>query len=288
MKRLLVFILIIFSFSNVRSQLNFYGIISDTCKNYSSVYTFNSQALGTPSQGSKWSVYKDGILIGSGGGGSLGCCYITDVKPLTDSVLFVIESNQGFKSCLKRRANASPQWSFFEYLGGSSIYGLHFFSSHTGYAASIYEGVKIRRISDVNPRQIYEGDLDTSIREIYVLDTLYGQPDCPNLNELIYRFNKDGVNINIHISFSQIVTDIAKSIDQNDILVYPNPVINTLSIDLKFDGLMELIDLFGRTLKRNYLKYGQNSVDLSEISSGFYIIHIQSKEHNISKSIIKN
>jgi len=49
-----------------------------------------------------------------------------------------------------------------------------------------------------------------------------------------------------------------------------------------------LIDLFGRTLKRNYLKYGQNSVDLSEISSGFYIIHIQSKEHNISKSIIKN
>ena len=87
-------------------------------------------------------------------------------------------------------------------------------------------------------------------------------------------FEVDGV---LGIVEEQVLTSIK---------VYPNPVVSNLRIELSSDNRIELVrfyDLSGKLVKTN----NDNDIDVSELSSGVYLINVQTKKGVVTKRIVK-
>ncbi|HWY12267.1 MAG TPA: T9SS type A sorting domain-containing protein [Bacteroidia bacterium] len=116
----------------------------------------------------------------------------------------------------------------------------------------------------------------------------------------IYAFNieikewrKDGDGVYQNIGFTDVdfVVDILpssvgiKEFDKNEwIKIYPNPVSNALNIkfDSKHNSSIEIINYLGQTvLKQNY----SESIDVSKLESGYYILKIIGEKNYYSKFI---
>ena len=63
-------------------------------------------------------------------------------------------------------------------------------------------------------------------------------------------------------------------LDQNSILVFPNPVNNNLSIQSEYSTSAIILDLHGRTIKRLNIIGGLNIIDVSDLESGSYFLHV--------------
>ncbi len=69
---------------------------------------------------------------------------------------------------------------------------------------------------------------------------------------------------------------------------YPNPVNNTLTIDIKENSNFTLYNLQGRIIKEGKLSPSQNTIDCSELVSGCYMLHVEdSNNNNNNKHVVK-
>ncbi|WP_299315409.1 carbohydrate-binding protein [uncultured Aquimarina sp.] len=80
--------------------------------------------------------------------------------------------------------------------------------------------------------------------------------------------------------------------NSNDVRVYPNPVVNTINFSSNMEGkIVKVFNVLGVLMKETILEAGQNSIDISNLSSGYYIINIleagKSNKLIISKKIVK-
>ncbi|WP_299261395.1 carbohydrate-binding protein [uncultured Aquimarina sp.] len=80
--------------------------------------------------------------------------------------------------------------------------------------------------------------------------------------------------------------------NSNDVRVYPNPVVNTINFSSNMEGkIVKVFNVLGVLMKETILEAGQNSIDISSLSSGYYIITVlesgKSNKLIISKKIIK-
>jgi hypothetical protein len=73
------------------------------------------------------------------------------------------------------------------------------------------------------------------------------------------------------------------------IKIFPNPVVNSLNIDLTNTGATTLIikDAIGRTVIMKNIEAGNHSLDISDLPKGFYILQIETKDRTLIKRIIK-
>lgn len=88
----------------------------------------------------------------------------------------------------------------------------------------------------------------------------------------------------------QIIDSASVSINEflnNEILVYPNPIKSTLFINVESNTKIKIIDIQGRELITNQLKIGQNSIDVSCLLPGIYMLISQNKHSIKSQSIVK-
>lgn len=76
---------------------------------------------------------------------------------------------------------------------------------------------------------------------------------------------------------------------QNNFIVYPNPAANSVTIDFKSTGTakMEIIDSLGGTILSGDIENGTETVDLSGLSSGMYIIKVSDGAETFTKKVIK-
>ncbi|WP_299213804.1 carbohydrate-binding protein [uncultured Aquimarina sp.] len=88
-------------------------------------------------------------------------------------------------------------------------------------------------------------------------------------------------------------TNRANVDNANNIKLYPNPVINTISFsgnDMK-DKIIKVFNVTGVLMKEVVLKDSQNTIDISDLSSGYYIINVleAGKTNKViaSKKVIK-
>ena len=75
---------------------------------------------------------------------------------------------------------------------------------------------------------------------------------------------------------------------KNAYIIYPNPAVNDIMIKSKSDGLIDLIDIRGKILKRD-ISIDANQVlriDLEGLDKGIYFIQIQSQEGQNSQKFI--
>ena len=152
----------------------------------------------------------------------------------------------------------------------------------------------------------YSFDLELNYDYLYVYDgssvnaqQLNGSPftgtNGPGLftsstGAVTFRFNSDGATVNpgfianYQCSYDQPVS--LRSV-KNDVLVYPNPAKNYLNISLTdyFQPLrFKVVDVYGKVLIYKELNSSNERLDISVLSSGFYMVTINS---NLIVSFIK-
>ena len=76
-----------------------------------------------------------------------------------------------------------------------------------------------------------------------------------------------------------------------ELVTYPNPVIQTLFVDVKqhSDRSINFLisDLYGRTVLRNWSKANQTSIDVSSLAAGAYLLQAQIGARTIVKRFVK-
>jgi len=95
--------------------------------------------------------------------------------------------------------------------------------------------------------------------------------------------NNPGINTTIHVAEGETLSLESSFIE--DLILYPNPVRNTLTIDssLNLDqSIISVFDIVGRRVMNYRLANGINSVNVSELSVGEYILRIITKEGQMS------
>lgn len=81
----------------------------------------------------------------------------------------------------------------------------------------------------------------------------------------------------IYGKYSLSVIRTVSIVDAQNILVYPNPTEDFLSVSgLDADDYLELIDLTGRTVHRQTAQSNHISIDMSEFAAGTYQLRITS------------
>lgn len=77
--------------------------------------------------------------------------------------------------------------------------------------------------------------------------------------------------------------------DFNNFKIYPNPTNgNKIYFNLTKDVKVSIYNLLGKLIQKENVNANSNSIDISTLSKGMYIIKINSKNQFITKKIIKN
>jgi hypothetical protein len=95
--------------------------------------------------------------------------------------------------------------------------------------------------------------------------------------------NNPGINTTIHVEEGETLSLENSFIE--DLIIYPNPVRNTLTIgsSLSLDqSIISVFDIAGRRVMNYRLVNGINSVNVSELSVGEYILRVITKEGQMS------
>lgn len=70
-------------------------------------------------------------------------------------------------------------------------------------------------------------------------------------------------------------------------MVYPNPVINQITVSSKIDGDYSIITVNKQILKQGKLKRGNTKIDIVNFKEGLYLLKIETINGSIIKKIIK-
>lgn len=188
---------------------------------------------------------------------------------------------------------------------GSSIY------TDDGYTFEIYcntiidsslEPIVIWRHQNNADIYIRNNDLLISSPGLYyespfniLADSNYWGTTVPaEIEEIIYDFNEDfnfGIvsympYLNSNSSCAGIITEVSQTANKyNQLKLYPNPVINTLYIDIETP--IEKIQIFDITGKQQLIVSSVKEIDMSRLQAGIYLLMVKTKGDVFARKIIK-
>ena len=76
-------------------------------------------------------------------------------------------------------------------------------------------------------------------------------------------------------------------LNEENVLVYPNPASDYFNIETKQKGELQLMDVKGQLIKQQLILEGQNKIDISTIPKGVYLAIIQTKEKYYQLKVLK-
>jgi hypothetical protein len=104
---------------------------------------------------------------------------------------------------------------------------------------------------------------------------------------------ESNTGITLNIAEVQVFGDAILGIEDNTkidkLSVYPNPTSDRINIDYKSSktASIKIIDYLGKTILSGTIQNGRNTVDLSNLSSGLYIIKVSDDYETYTRKIIK-
>lgn len=105
--------------------------------------------------------------------------------------------------------------------------------------------------------------------------------------EAVFSFNNTGCNSIEQVEYA-CITEV-NEIDRNSLItIYPNPTKNTLNIELNTSEEIETIQIFNQLGSLIYSGDFSNSIDLSNVSSGLYILKIEGPNIQIREIFYKD
>jgi hypothetical protein len=80
-----------------------------------------------------------------------------------------------------------------------------------------------------------------------------------------------------------------KNNNESNIEVYPNPATNKLTIKSLQKSALEILNIQGQTILKQYLQQGKTDIDISGLSNGVYIFILHNeKENYVNRIVIQN
>jgi hypothetical protein len=87
--------------------------------------------------------------------------------------------------------------------------------------------------------------------------------------------------------YFQTLTGINELYNKLNIMVYPNPALNNITIESMQKSTIELLNIQGQTIKQQQIQQGKTDIDLSELSKGVYILRLCSNDKTEVTRIVK-
>jgi hypothetical protein len=106
-------------------------------------------------------------------------------------------------------------------------------------------------------------------------------------NTLVYRITaQDSVS---YRDWNVYVSSVVNNVEQDDlkeVQLYPNPAKNTIFINVKKHGYIEIVNLAGKVVFTQQIAPGINTINIEEISSGLYIVKMTSEDKFFTRKLI--
>lgn len=169
-----------------------------------------------------------------------------------------------------------------------------------------YYSIKNNEISlfPMDPSWIRIGKLNSNLEPIYEItyggDSFYRGIEIKKTNDggcivSALKYNHNFMDYQWDVVFFKV--DSLGIITNNDNIlidhnvsfgVFPNPCSESITTTLQEDGVINIIDLYGKTIQTHHLKEGKQSINISNIKSGLYILKFVSFNNTIkTKKILK-
>ena len=87
------------------------------------------------------------------------------------------------------------------------------------------------------------------------------------------------------VAIFDITVGTNKEFESNEITIYPNPANNTISVNLKNNSTFNILDLTGRLVIAS--KVENNTIDISNLNKGVYILQTNSVNGTINTKFLK-
>ena len=87
------------------------------------------------------------------------------------------------------------------------------------------------------------------------------------------------------VAIFDITVGTNNNFEQNEITIYPNPANNTISVNLKNNSTFNILDLTGRLVIAS--KVENNTIDISNLNKGVYILQTNSVNGTINTKFLK-
>ena len=273
------------------AQWSYVGKINDICDPpVTFTYTYTNTQI--EAHGNRYDVFRNSTLIRSESG-MMGCCNIDKMEVFTDSIVLIVVNGAGFLFS-NITLDAGNSWAPFCHLGYYEIEEINMINQNTGYALlrGSYDNNKLSllRISDIETKILFETDtIDTSVHDAFLIDTIFGESYCPNIQNIGFKIQQDGVEINYHINVSNVKIGLDNISQDNNIKISPNPVKDKLIIESNDDYFVKIYNNLGQELRLGLIKKGYNTIDMSTDKSGIYFFSFYNNDmHVTTKKIIKN
>ena len=78
-----------------------------------------------------------------------------------------------------------------------------------------------------------------------------------------------------------------EDIELNSILLYPNPTKGNVTISLNSSASYSLVSLLGQEIQKGTFTFGDNTLDISNLSKGLYVLNVKTSQGTTTKKIIK-
>jgi uncharacterized delta-60 repeat protein len=98
-------------------------------------------------------------------------------------------------------------------------------------------------------------------------------------------YNGAGRNNVARIYGDDLVT-IDETMEENAMIIYPNPSNGTFTIEVDHIGELLIMDNLGRLILQKKLKSNKESIDLSNMNSGIYFLRLHTAQQQLTKKVI--
>ncbi|MHA2404085.1 MAG: T9SS type A sorting domain-containing protein, partial [Candidatus Kariarchaeaceae archaeon] len=131
------------------------------------------------------------------------------------------------------------------------------------------------------------GDAPVTICDLSGMPSLYEVCEWESISYDIYTEFETTGSPNVYFT-SDCTTGLNEYV-QRDLSIYPNPLSNLLTIEIKFQGphIIELYSLSGQLVYTRRTNEPIHQIDLSSFEKGLYIITIRSRDFMWTEKIIK-
>lgn len=104
-----------------------------------------------------------------------------------------------------------------------------------------------------------------------------------HLSTVFYRLKI--IDFDASFEYSKIVS--VNFVGDENILVYPNPASNFLTIEQKTQADLKIINTEGKTVRTLHLEKGKQIINIAELPQGLYILQLQSEEKVYHTKFVK-
>lgn len=277
-------------FSNMDAYAQSAGVYPSICGNSGSYnYTYTNTTGGSHS--SEYSIYRNGVLIHSDFDGISSGLYCQGLYFVSESTGFILTHDGPSGTSVYKTTNYGDNWTQVAY-GFNALAGFYPVNEYCGYMVTYhwvsptpYWLIKFDLLADTVQTLI---DNYTGASDIYLTDTLSGEPLCQGLDSVIFTMQNFGFYINVVMPEA---TGIDELNTKPGLVIYPNPTENGTFALSQSKGNIKNVSLYSslgqqvKTFDKAAIENNNYAVD--EFAAGLYLVVVHTDKGDFKTRFIK-